>query len=451
MVTSECATLVMLTETLCADLSPGEDLLQKHRDAEIKEAEKHILVPARRILATTTSAAKQAQAAATEAASQSFHEDVQEIAEDFRPASSQLRERVNRLWEDSNYAGKDWDSPDWNDWSPDPSPEFATRIGTLSIADEDLTAQIPDVDFDFKLPALIPFAQGRCLLFSVTGAAKDAAAEALQSTVIRALANTPAGKARFTLIDPVGLGRNVADFMHLGDYNPELISGKAWTESQHIEQQLTKITEEMETVIQTFLRKNYVSIQEYNKEHREVAEPFRFLVIFDFPVNFTEDSARRLISIVKNGPRCGVFTLILMDATKKLPYGFDVADLKQSAVVITNQTMITRSQPLETPVPAPSHRQQSRDSKRPQIQTAVKDMIGKLYQGKVVEIKEFGAFVEILPDKVGLVHVSELADFRVRHVEDVCKLGDKIWVRCISVDEKGRVKLSRKAALSGKT
>jgi polyribonucleotide nucleotidyltransferase len=73
--------------------------------------------------------------------------------------------------------------------------------------------------------------------------------------------------------------------------------------------------------------------------------------------------------------------------------------------------------------------------------------IGEIYQGTVVSIKEFGAFVEVLPGKDGLVHISELADFRVNKVEDVVKMGDAIWVKCIGVDDKGRVKLSRKAVL----
>lgn len=73
--------------------------------------------------------------------------------------------------------------------------------------------------------------------------------------------------------------------------------------------------------------------------------------------------------------------------------------------------------------------------------------IGELYQGTVVSIKEFGAFVEVLPGKDGLVHISELADFRVNKVEDVVKNGDSVWVKCIGVDDKGRVKLSRKAAM----
>jgi polyribonucleotide nucleotidyltransferase len=74
--------------------------------------------------------------------------------------------------------------------------------------------------------------------------------------------------------------------------------------------------------------------------------------------------------------------------------------------------------------------------------------IGKIYKGKVVTIKEFGAFVEFLPGKDGLVHISELANFRVKNTEDIVKLGDEILVKCLGVDEKGRVRLSRKAAMA---
>ncbi|MGO8765717.1 MAG: polyribonucleotide nucleotidyltransferase [Limisphaerales bacterium] len=73
--------------------------------------------------------------------------------------------------------------------------------------------------------------------------------------------------------------------------------------------------------------------------------------------------------------------------------------------------------------------------------------VGKIYRGKVVTIKEFGAFVEFLPGKDGLVHISELANFRVKKTEDIVKMGDEILVKCLGVDEKGRVRLSRKAAM----
>ena len=72
---------------------------------------------------------------------------------------------------------------------------------------------------------------------------------------------------------------------------------------------------------------------------------------------------------------------------------------------------------------------------------------GKTYRGIVRGVKEFGAFVECLPGKEGLCHISELADFRVNKTEDICKLGDEIIVKCIGIDDKGRVKLSRRAAM----
>jgi len=77
--------------------------------------------------------------------------------------------------------------------------------------------------------------------------------------------------------------------------------------------------------------------------------------------------------------------------------------------------------------------------------------IGKIYLGKVVKITDFGAFVEVLPGKEGLVHISQLAEQRVGKVEDVVSVGDEIMVKVIKIDEHGRVNLSRKEALRAQT
>jgi polyribonucleotide nucleotidyltransferase len=77
--------------------------------------------------------------------------------------------------------------------------------------------------------------------------------------------------------------------------------------------------------------------------------------------------------------------------------------------------------------------------------------IGKIYTGKVVRTKDFGAFVEILPGTDGLVHISQLADYHVRSTEDVVKVGDEIMVMVIDIDNDGRIKLSRQAVLEGWT
>lgn len=73
--------------------------------------------------------------------------------------------------------------------------------------------------------------------------------------------------------------------------------------------------------------------------------------------------------------------------------------------------------------------------------------VGRIYEGTVTSVKDFGAFVEILPGKDGLCHISELADDYVSSVGDVCRVGDTMMVKVIAVDEQDRVKLSRKAAM----
>lgn len=75
--------------------------------------------------------------------------------------------------------------------------------------------------------------------------------------------------------------------------------------------------------------------------------------------------------------------------------------------------------------------------------------VGEIYTGKVTSITGFGAFVEILPGKDGLVHISELENYRVASVEDIVSLGEEITVQVIGIDPQGKIKLSRKALLSG--
>ena len=74
--------------------------------------------------------------------------------------------------------------------------------------------------------------------------------------------------------------------------------------------------------------------------------------------------------------------------------------------------------------------------------------VGKIYNGTVSSVKDFGAFIEIVPGKDGLCHISELADGYVKSVSEICKEGDKVQVKVIAVDDQNRVKLSRKAALA---
>ena len=98
-------------------------------------------------------------------------------------------------------------------------------------------------------------------------------------------------------------------------------------------------------------------------------------------------------------------------------------------------------------IEAPAEDEGSNNSKPEREVSDEEPEVGKLYQGTVVTVKEYGAFVEFLPGRDGLCHVSELASARVKNVEDIAKVGDKIWVKLLEIDERGKVRLSRKAAL----
>jgi polyribonucleotide nucleotidyltransferase len=73
--------------------------------------------------------------------------------------------------------------------------------------------------------------------------------------------------------------------------------------------------------------------------------------------------------------------------------------------------------------------------------------VGRIYKGKVVRIMPFGAFVEVIPNQDGLVHISKLTDHRVERVEEVCNVGDEIVVKAVEIDSQGRLNLSRQAAI----
>ena len=86
------------------------------------------------------------------------------------------------------------------------------------------------------------------------------------------------------------------------------------------------------------------------------------------------------------------------------------------------------------------------------VQTLIEEAeVGKIYTGKVVRTTDFGAFVEILPGTDGLVHISQLADYRVASVQDVVRVGDEIMVMVVSIGPEGKIRLSRQAVLEGWT
>jgi hypothetical protein len=185
---------------------------------------------------------------------------------------------------------------------------------------------------ELPFPALLPFPQKASVLFKTHDEGRSQAIVSIQALMVRFLTGLPPGKVRFTIMDPVGRGENFASFMHLADYDEQLVTSRIWTEATHIEQRLADMTAHMENVLQKYLRNRYETLEEYNREAGEVAEPFRVLVAANFPVNFSPEASRRLISLAASGARCGIYTLILADLRQELPQGFALADLEAACL-----------------------------------------------------------------------------------------------------------------------
>lgn len=229
---------------------------------------------------------------------------------------------------------RDWGDPFWRQWKPVDSYAPVVRFGSFQLDLNQLAESVlAQAKFHFdknepvSLPALLAFPDRCSLLLQTHREGREQAIAALRAVMTRLVTSLPPGRVHFTILDPIGIGENFAGFMHATDYDEALVGRRIWTDSAQIQQQLTDLTEHMENVIQKYLRNEFETIEEYNQQAGELAEPYRFLVIADFPHNFNEESARRLSSIINSGARCGVYTLIACDARQELPIGIDVQDL----------------------------------------------------------------------------------------------------------------------------
>ncbi|MBA2227905.1 FtsK/SpoIIIE domain-containing protein [Thermogemmata fonticola] len=238
--------------------------------------------------------------------------------------------------------------PPWSRWQSLPPPPWPTRVpwgiryGDFLL---DLAAlpggqshagrcSLPDTLLG-RFPAFIPFPNRSVMLLRVRDEGRAAGVAVLQNLMLRFLTGLPPGKVRFTIVDPVGLGENFAAFMHLADYDEKLISGHIWTEPRDIEQRLADLTEHVTSVIQKYLRSQFSSIEEYNEAAGEVAEPYRVLVVANFPAGFTPEAAQRLLSLAATGPSCGVCVLLSADTRQAMPRDFSLSALEALSLTLT--------------------------------------------------------------------------------------------------------------------
>ena len=200
--------------------------------------------------------------------------------------------------------------PQWNEVSLANRVPAGVRCGEMHIALKTIPDGVPaderlapPDELSGQVPAFLPFPDRCSVLLRARDDGRAAAVQALQAMMLRFLTGLPAGKVRFTIIDPVGLGENFAAFMHLADSRRAAGRRRIWTEPAHIEQRLADLTEHMENVIQKYLRNQYETIEEYNAPRAKWPSRIACWWSRTSRPNFTPEAAKRLVSIASSGAR----------------------------------------------------------------------------------------------------------------------------------------------------
>jgi uncharacterized protein len=270
---------------------------------------------------------------------------------DMELLATEWKTRLQALYQDLDEARAEaerlfppWEDPRWDRWTPPAAFSQAALLGKLEVAvprlcetmPKERALALPGPDH-LTLPLCLAYPDLGSVLFETAANGREQAIGSLNNIILRLLSTAPPGRLRFTVLDPVGLGQSFAGVMHLADYEEQLISNRIWTQSGQIEQKLADLNDHMEKVIQMYLRNEYKTIAEYNAQAGVIAEKYHFLVVADFPANFTETSVKRLLSIAASGARCGVYTLMHWDRRLPIPQDLLPDDLRKHSVTLALQ------------------------------------------------------------------------------------------------------------------
>jgi S-DNA-T family DNA segregation ATPase FtsK/SpoIIIE len=249
------------------------------------------------------------------------------IVDDYNDILSTIQEQKIELNQSFDFQELEWENPKWKNFDP-----FDLTQIPMYIRVGDLTYQGSYTSLD--IPAIVPFfGSGRNILIKAQTSRLKLARSAIQSMTLRLLALTPLGKLRLICIDPVGLGDTVAGLIQ--ELPDTITHGRAWTETSQIEDQLTTLELLIATFKQKLLGKKFPTIEEYNQNAGELDEPYRLLIVSDFPERFSDTAAQRLLNIASNGPSAGVYVLMMLNSDKLPTYYFPIVDLENTSHVIT--------------------------------------------------------------------------------------------------------------------
>lgn len=267
------------------------------------------------------------------------------LEEEWKTNTTELFSQLQAGQQATSTTFKTWNEDWMADWSAPAEFCHTAPFGTLKVDAAQLSDGLPESEklalpgnAAFEAPLNLDFPHHGSLLLETESSADPQVIGALNNIMLRLLSSSPAGKLSFSIFDPVGLGQNFAGVTHLTDYEDSIINGRIWTQRDQMEARIRELNEHMEKVIQMYLRNEYETIADYNQQAGNIAEKYHFLVIADFPNQFSEQAIRGLLSIAASGARCGIHTLIHWDKRQTNPDALEPDDLRKNSLCINGGT-----------------------------------------------------------------------------------------------------------------
>lgn len=168
---------------------------------------------------------------------------------------------------------------------------------------------------DYEIPLMIPLYGEKGLFINVENEEqKSIALSSFQLLAYRIICSLPNGKCKFYLIDPK---KNGQSFNQMYGLDSRILHKNVWDDESEISDGLQLIKNEIPVIQAEILTTKYKDLKEYNDQVKYSRKPFQFILISDFPANFTETSVNHLLSIITNGPKCGIYVFMCYDSKTK--------------------------------------------------------------------------------------------------------------------------------------
>ena len=253
-----------------------------------------------------------------------FDETRERVAQSFRQQLALLEPSIATFASAAQAVGPEWAAPAWRTWTPSNAMPRITCVGEMlaGIREDRLS-----------IPALVPFPHEKSLILKCDAQSRARTIAAIQSILLRLVATVPPGDLRFILIDPVGIGQNVAPFMPFADLGIGIDEGRAWSAPHQIEQRLHDLVNMVEGAAEANAFHSLMPRLDASRANG-VAEPCRVLVVLDFPTNVSGATARLLSTLVQKGPSHSVHPILMVDTDKPLPYGMNMLDIEHHSTTL---------------------------------------------------------------------------------------------------------------------